>query len=354
MKVLMANPYPVSFRNSGGVESIIYSLTQELEGRGIETEVVSLSEKEMYLRERLAILPILWIRLRKKKYDIIHAHAWASFLLRNIKDKPTIATSHGTTAGWLKRIGNTLSPQSRIYNRLITSNLERIGFGSAKALTAVSNSVKQELINNYGIFNARVIYNGIDPKETHRVKTDLKDEYGCEHLLLFVGRIARSKGIGVLINALPMLRGYDYKLVIAGTGRDEADMRKLVFNLKLQDKVEFIGSLEGRRKLEYLSASDVFVFPSLSESFGLALLDAMACEVPIVASNVASIPEILGDCGILPNPERPELLASGIKYMLNYRKDAKRRANRAYERFKDKFTSEKMASEYIKVYNEVM
>lgn len=366
MKVALVNPYPYSLRNSGGIESVLYSLDLELQKRGIETELISLSEKELQIIpkfDRISILAIILNKLlhRKDKFDIIHAHSWATPLLRFIGDKPKVATSHGTTIEFLKRVGNTLPLHSRIYNRMITVNLERIGFDAAKILTTVSYSSMREIMDNYHISKEkiRVIYNGINPNETYTVRTDLKrltnirSKYQCKYLLLFIGRIARSKGIEVLINALPILEDYDYKLIIAGTGRDEMAMRRHILSLGLANRVEFTGSLEGSRKLEFLSASDVFVFPSLSESFGLSLLDAMACKVPIVASDVASIPEVVGDCGILVKPANPYALANGIRKLLDDKKYAQRLTSKAYERLISKFTVKKMVDEYIEIYNEV-
>lgn len=361
MRVCLLNPFPVSFRFRGGVESMLYSLSLELMKRGVETEVISLSEEEMKIIPQFARLTISAVLMKKllqskDRFDVIHSHAWAVGTLWFIKNRPTVATAHGTTRGFLNRTWESRPIFSRTYNSLVTVNLERIGFACARQVTAVSESSKKEIVENYGIPEEKiaVVHNGIDVSTVRRVKTNLKDELGCEHLLLFMGRLAKEKGIGVLINAMPMLEDYDVKVVIAGEGPEEKDARRLVSELNLNERVIFTGTLDEKRKLEYLSASDVFVFPSFSESFGMALLDAMACKTPIVASNVASIPEVVGKCGILVEPRDPVELSKGIKKLLDDKKAAKRLANRAYERLVSNFTSGMMAEGYIRLYERVV
>jgi len=361
VRVCLLNPYPVSFRLRGGVESILYSLNLGLMRRGVETEVISLSEEEMRIIPLFARLTISTILLRKllksqARFDIVHSHAWAAGTLRFIKNKPTIATAHGTTKGFLNRTWDTRPLFSKVYNSIVTSNLENIGFRSAKQVTAVSRSSKREIVENYGIPEERiaVVYNGIDPGKVHRVKTNLRDEIECEHLLFFMGRLIKEKGIEVLINAMAMLGDYDVKLVVAGEGKGEAEVRRLTSELNLREKVVFAGTLDEKKKLEYMSASDAFVFPSFSESFGMTLLDAMACKTPIVASRVASIPEVVGNCGVLVEPRDPVKLAEGIEKLLNDKKASKKLASKAYERLTSNFTVEKMVDGYLRMYEKVL
>ena len=355
MRVGIVNPFPLSYW--GGVETVLSFLNSELVRRGVETEVICLSKTEMDVIPKFARMPISAILLKrllgsKSRFDVIHANGWSSCILKFIRDKPTLVTAHGTSQGFIDRTRDVASLPSRIYTPLVTVNLERIGFNSARQVAAVSNSCKSELIENYQISEDKItiIHNGIDMKEIHKVKSNLKDELGCEHLLLFIGRLAKQKGIDVLIRAIPMLKDYDVKLVVAGTGPEQANLSRLISELNLQEKVVFVGVVHGKRKLEYLSASDIFVFPSLSESFGMVLLEAMACKTPIVASKVAGIPEVIGRDGVLVEPRNPAKLSEGIRELLDDEKTAKKLASRAYKRLTQNFTVERTAAAYIELY----
>ncbi|NYZ75674.1 glycosyltransferase family 4 protein [Candidatus Micrarchaeota archaeon] len=355
MRVCLLNPFPLSFK--GGVESMLSSLSSGLEKKGIETEVVSLSESEMSLIPKFARVSISTVLLKKlldskSRFDVIHAHAWSACILKLIRDKPSIATAHGTVRGLLALTGDMTSLSSQFYTSFVTQNLEKIGFRNAGKVAAVSSFCKDELVSGYGIPEERisVVYNGIDTEKIHRVKTGLKNEFECENLLFYVGRLAKQKGVEFLIKAMPALKDYDAKLVIAGTGPDEANLRNLVSELNLKESVIFTGAVDERRKLEFLSSSDAFVCPSLWESFGVVLLEAMACKTPIVATRAASIPEVVGDCGVLVEPRNSRELSDGIKNLLDDKKASKKLTQKAYERLIKNFTVERMADSYIKLY----
>jgi glycosyltransferase involved in cell wall biosynthesis len=344
-----------------GIEVVTHNLVTELEKRSIETEVVSLSESEMNLIPKFARVSISAVLLKKlltskSRFDIIHANAWSACVLKFIKDKPSIATAHGTVRGLLALTGDLAPLPSQLYTSLVTQNLEKIGFRNARQVAAVSHSCRMELITDYSIPNERVnvVYNGIDVSKVRRVKTNLKDEFGCENLLLFLGRLTKQKGAEFLMTAMPMLKGYDAKLVIAGTGPEQDSLQRMVSELKLEERVVFAGAVDERRKLELLSASDVFVCPSLWESFGVVLLEAMACETPIVASRVASIPEIVGEDGVLVEPRNPQSISNGIARMLKDKKASRKLAGKARKHLLKNFTAQKMAERYIELYEKLL
>jgi len=365
MKIALVNPYPCSLRNSGGVEAVINSLHTELNKMDIDAEVISLSEGEAskYRNERLAMLAVLWNKLRKrtKEFDIIHAHAWSGGLLPFIKNKPKIMTAHGTTAGYLNRTWETRPFKNKWYNRLITSNLEAVGFRNTDRITAVSESTKQEIIENHNVSEEKitVVHHGVDLQRIYRLGKEetegLRNKLDHEHMLFFMGRLMIEKGLVDLILAIAILQNdYDIQLVVAGEGAGEDFARKVADRLGLQDKVLFIGEVDNLRKMKYLSVSDAFVFPSHSEAFGMVLLEAMACKTPIVATDVSSIPEVVGDCGVLVQPANPYALAKGISKILDDRKYADKLAGKGYERLIAKFTIDRMVNNYIKIYKEAV
>ncbi len=359
MRICLLNPFPLSFK--GGVESVLFSLNSELERRGIETQVISLSENEMHFIPRFSRLLISTILLKKlwssqHNFDLIHTHAWSACVLGLIKDKPSLATAHGTVRGLLSLAGDVTPLSSQLYTSIVTQNLEKAGFRNAGKVAAVSHSCRTELIESYNVPEDKiaVVHNGIDVKRIHRVKTNLRDEFECEHLLFFIGRLTKQKGVEFLVRAMPMLKGYDAKLVIAGSGPEEASLLQLASELNLKDSVIFTGAVDERRKLEFLSASDLFICPSLWESFGIVLLEAMACKIPVVTTRVASIPEVVGDCGILVEPRNPKALSHGVAALLDDKKTSKKLAQKAYGRLLKNFTVQRMTAAYIELYKKIL
>ncbi|MEM3556242.1 MAG: glycosyltransferase family 4 protein [Candidatus Micrarchaeia archaeon] len=355
MRVCILNPFPLSYK--GGVESVLNSLNSELQRRGIETIVVTLSENEMRFVPHFARIVISGILLKKlfklkNRFDLIHANAWSACILKFIKNKPSVATAHGTVRGLISSTSDLIPLHSQLYTSLITQNLERIGFRNACRVVAVSNSCRTELVADYHVAEEKVdvIYNGIDLRKVKRIKTNLKDEFGCENLLLFVGRLTKQKGLEFLIKAIPLLKDYDVKLAVIGEGPERKNLAHLASKLGVREKVVFFGGVDEGKKLELLSASDVFVCPSLWESFGIVLLEAMACKTPIVASNVASIPEVVGECGVLVEPRNSKAISEGVTQLLDDKKTARELAQKAYRRVKRSFTIQKTADGYAKLY----
>jgi glycosyltransferase involved in cell wall biosynthesis len=277
-------------------------------------------------------------------------------VLKFISGKPSLATAHGTVRGLLNLTGDVVPFASHAYSSLFTESLERSGFSSAQKVAAVSHSCMEELMDYYEIpgDKIKVVHNGLDMRKIHRVNTRIREKFECDHLLFFIGRLAKQKGVEYLIQALPMLEEYDIKLVIAGTGPEETHLRQLVSELKLKKRVEFAGAVDERKKLELMSASDALVCPSLWESFGMILLEAMACRLPVVATRVASIPEVVGDCGVLVEPRNPKELSDGMRKLLDDKKAAKKLARKAYVRLTENFTVERMADGYIRLYKELI
>jgi glycosyltransferase involved in cell wall biosynthesis len=125
--------------------------------------------------------------------------------------------------------------------------------------------------------------------------------------VLFVSNLYAYKNVETLIRAFAKLNqcsSTDYKLVVAGRDYNsyQAHLAQLAANLNVSSRVHFLGFVPPVDLPYFYSAARVFVYPSLMETFGKPLVEAMSCGVPIVASNTSSIPEVLGNAGILVNP----------------------------------------------------
>lgn len=191
----------------------------------------------------------------------------------------------------------------------------------AEWLLASSQATADEFIAHYRADAARirVVPLGIDLGRFHPVDaSDLRAQLGLgdSPLLLYVGFCTPRKGLDVLARALPMLPT-DVRLVIVG--RWEAEYRKKFYRAvgSAAHRVVEVGPVADADLAAYYSMADVFVFPTLLEGFGLPLIEAMACETPVVATRTSSVPEVLGPGGRVVPPRDPEALAAAITELLS-------------------------------------
>lgn len=139
--------------------------------------------------------------------------------------------------------------------------------------------------------------------------------------LLYVGRVAASKGVDILLQTCQILnkRKLDFRLSIVGDGPEREQFMKLTHSLYLDGKVSFLGFIPHGEKLwDIYRSADIFVFPSRSEALGLVLLEAMARGLPIVASQVGGIPDLVkdGENGLLVPLNDPVALANAIEHLI--------------------------------------
>ncbi|MFH1776261.1 MAG: glycosyltransferase [Candidatus Omnitrophota bacterium] len=136
--------------------------------------------------------------------------------------------------------------------------------------------------------------------------------------ILFAGYLRRIKGVEYLIKAIDILCKNsinNINLIIIGHGKLENKLKNMVKGYELSDRISFVGSIENTALPIWMNAADLFCLPSLSEGWPNVLMEALACGVPIVASNVGGIPEIVNDkkYGFLVDPKNPDQLAEAVK-----------------------------------------
>lgn len=201
---------------------------------------------------------------------------------------------------------------------------------NSKIIIAVSYSTKKDIIR---LFNVRkkeihVIYEGVSeefkPLEGKKLQK-IREKYNLpSKFILNVGTIEPRKNLVRLIKAyslLPENLKNIYKLVIVGKkGWYYEDIFKTVKNLNLQKKVEFTGYIPDEDLPLVYNLSEIFIYPSLYEGFGLPVLEAMACGIPVITSDVSSLPEIVGDAGILVNPRSTLQIKNAMKLLLENEK----------------------------------
>ncbi len=213
------------------------------------------------------------------------------------------------------------------------------------------------------------IYNGIDTKRLNFLPKGIAKKFILQRItitrpsfsklseLSFVGTVAnfyKTKGLEYLIRAVHIL-DTEYKLphtkyIIIGNGKERKKLELLIKKYNLKNKISLLGRIPDAYR--FLKGFDVFVLPSLKEGFPWIILEAMAAELPIIATKTGALPEIIknGKEGILIEPKNSPVLAEKIYWILTHQQRAKNMASLAKKKLKKEFTSKKM----IKKINELL
>jgi L-malate glycosyltransferase len=256
--------------------------------------------------------------VRFEKLDLLHVHyaiphASAAFMTKQILNTygiqiPVVTTLHGTDI--------TLVGKDPSYNPVVTFSINQ-----SDGVTAVSQNLKEDTLKHFEITkDIRVIPNFIDltrfslkPRE-HFKKAIAP---GDERILVHTSNFRRVKRTSDVIRVFQKIQEkIRCKLLMVGDGPDRVNAEQLCRDLGVCDDVRFLGKQDAIE--EILSVADLFMIPSESESFGLAALEAMACSVPVVSSNVGGLPELNVDgvTGFLDDVGDIDTMASHAIYIL--------------------------------------
>ena len=238
-------------------------------------------------------------------------------------------------------------------------NLDYKGIKRATRIIVVSQATKNDLMHYLGIPDERisVVYLGID----HRLFRPVPHRIYDTPYILFVGSEHPQKNLAGLVKAFNQLkrepRFNDLKLVKVGTaGGQEADFRgqtmETIDALDISQEVIFADFVPEADLPAYYSGAEVFVLPSLYEGFGFPPLEAMACGCPVITSNTSSLPEVVGEAGIMVNPYDTDSLVEAIRRVLTDDKLRDDMIRKGLEQAK-KFSWEKTAQQTQEVYNKV-
>lgn len=295
-------------------------------------------------------------RLRKLKPDILHTH-----LIH--------ADTYGYRAGKRQRIPVIVTSRHNDDNfrrHPMIKGLQRWLWRGYTAGIAISDSIRQftSEVENAPADKLKVIHYGMEYQPQSRAEQatarhNLRQELGLAEDTLILGmacRLIEQKGIGYALTAFAKLH-FDYPdahLVIAGEGDLRADLEKKVEKYNLQGRVHFLGWREEMPQI--LAAYDIFLMPSLWEGFGLVLIEAMSKGVPVVASRVSAIPEVVSEeeTGLLVPPRDAEALARALRRLLDDRALRLHMGMLAEDRVAQFFTAERMAEQTLALYEELL
>ena len=222
-------------------------------------------------------------------FDVIHAHDWMTFpagvAVAAVTGKPLVVHVHSTE---FDRAGENIHQQ--IYD------IERRGMHSAMRIIAVSHLTRNIIQHRYGIEpdKVRVVYNGVENGNAQPPHPRTAIRRG-EKIVLFLGRITMQKGPEYFVGAAKrVLSKYEnVKFVMAGSGDKIHEIIELAAREGIGHKVLFTGFLRGRDVERIFKMADVYVMPSVSEPFGIAPLEAISHDVPVIISKTSGVSEVL-------------------------------------------------------------
>lgn len=369
MKVL----HLISGGDTGGAKTHIISLIKSID-KLIDAKIICFIEDTFYYdakatginievykqknRSDMSVINRLVEEIEREDYDVIHCHgARANFnamFLRGKINKTLITTVHSDY---------NLDFKDNIYKRLVFTNLNKFALRRFKHYIAISDTFKEMLVDR-GFKREEIytVYNGIDmdqkleyvPKEEFlsRYKIDYKDKI----IVGIIARLDKVKDHETFIKAAEILirKNKNMIFLIAGDGNDEKRLKDLVENLNLEKHIYFLGFVKDQ--YSFLNAIDINTLTSLSESFPYAILEGALMKKPIVSTDVGGLKQLVeqGRNGYLVEVGDAEDLANKIDEISSEKGRIKEMGEKLYEKVEGKFSSDTMAKEHVKIYEEII
>lgn len=354
--LLVANTLPP--RDVSGVGEQVLQLAAGLRETGCEVEVLGRGSEGVAgpkVLFPLFAVPAVWRALRRFKPHVVQVHEsdgglaalLVAILAPLLEPRPKlVALLQVSYVEELRAVRPLRTPDGRVLGR--PGGVERrfrwlkapvqIALGCITAWTAdlvltPSAATAEEVRRDYGVGEAAVV-----PNVTGGLKIEPSaDESGeVPGFFLFVGRLRIRKGVEVLLEAL---RSLEVRLVIAGDGEHRGALERRVTELGLADRVRFVGRRDAAQVRWLFRGAWALVVPSIYEGMPLVVLEAMQAGVPVVASRVSGIPEVVEDglTGWLVPPEDPEALAATLAEVLAKPAEAMRRGEEGKRRVVERY-----------------
>ncbi|MCQ4230891.1 glycosyltransferase [Pseudomonas stutzeri] len=314
MKIL----YVVTGLGVGGAEHVVVNLANRAHSEGQKVKIVYMtgavevrpesSEIELVslgMSTYLSFFYALWRFIKVVnafKPDVVHSHMYhANMLARSARVFTCIpnlvCSAHSSNEGgklrmWLYRVTNSLCDVFTNVSKAAAAEIELAGAASAGTIVPVLN--------------------GVDVKKFRRFSYPENDFF----TIVAIGRLEEAKDYPCLLHAIKILtlKFSRFKLKIVGDGSLRPSLSILASELGIADKIEWLGV---RKDIpEILNQSDLFVLSSAWEGFGLVVAEAMACELPVVATDCGGVKEVIGDIDRLVNIKDPQALAEKLEIMI--------------------------------------
>jgi glycosyltransferase involved in cell wall biosynthesis len=336
VKILLISPTQSGI---GGIAQHVQGLKNFLENEGNNVEIIS--------SENTFTLPIKGLKNTsfmisssfkakfKKNNDIVHAHNIPSAKAMKNASGKKILTIHGIYSQQIKNLHNKTTSK-------IATNFEKEALEWANAITVVSKDAfthyKKLGLNVYHIPNS-INMDSLPAESDRRYKKQI----------IFAGRLSSEKGVDVLINLIKILPS-DINLIILGSGPKE----NLFKNIK-KSNVNYLGYLPKNETISLIRGSDILIQPSLIEGVSSTILEAMACKVPIITTNVGGNKEVIehNKTGILIEPNNSKKLLDEILNLFSNSEFKNELISSAYTNVQ-KYDWKNIGKLYLHLYNELL
>jgi glycosyltransferase involved in cell wall biosynthesis len=366
MKILMHCVYYAP--EVGGLESHVEFLCRGLVARGHEVDVVtSRSKPGLAAHELMHGVRVwrTWMPSRNtigwaahamgsvprfgtlaQPADVLHAQDIAAVLpcmvARSVQGPPLVATYH--TSHFLRR---SSSPFWRpIFGRFLAAADHNLA--ASEEIAAVAERIAPGV-------RVEALTNGVDTTLFRRVAPRLPAHAAGRRRIVVPRRLFQKNGVEHLVRALPEIaRSVDVEAVIIGDGPERSTLERLAADLGIADRVSFLGARPHPDMPGLLSSAELAVFPSLMEATSVAALESMACELPVAASRVGGLPEIVDEqVGTLFEPADPASLAQAVVRLLESPRLAAL-GKAARERVVARWTNDRLVDRHVAIYEDVV
>lgn len=374
MKILQT---PVRFYPfTGGVENYVYYLSRELVNSGNQVKVVCANEPDIESKQRVEGIEVERLPYMGKiantnittglpgalsdgDYDIIHTHIptpwsadWSAFY-SNSKKKPLVVTYHNDIIGQ-----GLASLVAHIYNSV---GLNYVLKTAAKIIITQPGYLQSSSYLAKYRDKIEVIPNGVDVEKFQPIQASDNEDRNTIFFLSVLDEFHKYKGLEYLLEALKIVKNkiLDVKLIVGGKGVLLDHHQEMAASLGLKDNVEFAGFIPDEEIADYYSQASVFVLPSISslqEGFGIVALEALACQTPVVTTDIVGVAQDLKQIkgGIVIPPRDTHKLADAITQILSDAEMQKEMGQRGRKLVEEKYTWKGVASSMEKVYKEIL
>lgn len=300
-----------------------------------------------------------FIKSLSNRFDILHDNQSLSYGIETLaRHIPTVATIHHAItidrklavqaeSSILKKI-----KQLRWYSFI---HMQKRVAPKIKRLITVSRSAKNDIVRDFGLQPSlfSVVPNGIDTDRFYPLKGVKRRPF---RLITTNSADTPLKGLHYLVNAIAKLvpKWPRLQLVIVGAPKKGSPTSSLIKKLGLERHIQFTGKIQNEEFVHQYAMAWCAVVPSLYEGFGLPAGEAMACGVPVISTTGGSLPEVIGDAGLLVPPGDDDALAQAIESLCTNPDLAQSLGQKGYERVMREFTWESAAQKCVQVYRQVI
>ena len=354
--------YIIPTLDSGGAERFFVDLIKNLNKEKFEPSLILYKRGGDWLQELEALNLKIIVLEKKKRFDLKNFLA----LKKAIKEiGPDIihtqlgADIYGVLAGRLAGVSKIISTEVNTNNDegFFYNLVKRFSLRFVNKVVAVSSAVKKETKKRYALNSKKleVIYNGI---ELGRFKLGLRNFNNNRANFVFgtIGRLSEQKGHKYLIKAFSKIKNKKAKLLIAGEGELKAELEAEIKTLKLTRRVQLVGRVSAP---DFLASLDAFVLPSLWEGMGIVLVEAALSGLPIIATKVGGISEVVSeeeaDLIELENRDGQDLSLALDNLIDNYNTiEVATKIEKANKKVRENFDIKKISADYEKLYQKII